>query len=418
MNMLRRLRLSRVTVLVVVAAGVASWSVAGAGAHGAGCSVCGHNLIGNPGAEAGAGTNADTVVPVPDWKGTGGFTAALYSWSGGDVSSSTPGPAGEGKPGNLKYFYGGPNAAVSTGTQTVSLAGATGLTATLSGWLGGFDGQSDDTKVTASFVGASGQVLGSVGIGPVTEAERKGVSGMFSRTASATVPSGTVSATVVITMTRYAGSDNDGLADDLSLLIGQSTTGSGSTTTASTGTTTTSTSTTLPAPVSGVSADVRPVSGTVLVNGKPLVAGERIPIGATVDATNGRVALESVSPTGIVQSAQFYAGEFVLHQSKGGIMGLTLKGGSFGVCSRKGTRQLTAVPANKTVVRSLWGNGHGQFATKGRYAAATVRGTVWETIDRCDGTEIYVKQDSVSVLDLVTKKTVILRAGQSFLAKP
>ena len=413
MNIHIRRLLSCAAVLALVAATGAFFAVAGVGAGAAGCPVCGRNLIANPSAEAGAGSSADTVVPVPDWKGTGGFTAALYSWGGGDVSSSTPGPPEEGKPGNLNYFYGGPAAAVSTGTQAVPVAGADGLTATLSGWLGGYATQLDDAKVTASFVDTSGHVLGSVNIGPVTETDRKGVSGMFFRTASAPIPPGTVSATVVIEIVRNAGSDNDGLADDLSLVIDQPPTSSGTVLT-----TTTTTSTTLPAPVSGVSADVQPVSGTVLVNGKPLLTGERIPIGATVDATNGRVTLESVSPTGVVQSAQFYAGEFVLQQPKGGAMGLVLKGGDFGVCSRKGPRQVAAVPTNKTVVRSLWGNGHGQFVTKGRYASAAVRGTIWETLDRCDGTEIYAKRDSVSVLDLATKKTIVLGAGHRLLVRP
>ena len=52
------------------------------------------------------------------------------------------------------------------------------------------------------------------------------------------------------------------------------------------------------------------------------------------------------------------------------------------------------------------------------FAAATVRGTIWETQDRCDGTRIFVKQDTVTVLDLVHKTTITLHAGQSYLAKP
>ena len=46
------------------------------------CPACGHNLILDPGAEAGPGSNEDTVVKVPDWQQTGGFTAAQYAWSG------------------------------------------------------------------------------------------------------------------------------------------------------------------------------------------------------------------------------------------------------------------------------------------------------------------------------------------------
>ena len=38
------------------------------------------------------------------------------------------------------------------------------------------------------------------------------------------------------------------------------------------------------------------------------------------------------------------------------------------------------------VVRLLQASAHGHFRTTGRYSAATVRGTKWQTIDRCDGT--------------------------------
>lgn len=173
-----------------------------------------------------------------------------------------------------------------------------------------------------------------------------------------------------------------------------------------------------PPPVTGESADVTPVKGTVLVNGKPLTAGERVPIGATVDTTNGTVKLESVSPTGQVQSALFDGAVFKVEQVKHGITELILTGGDFGACSTKGTRRVAAAAPNSNVVRSLWGNGHGQFTTKGRYAAATVRGTWWNTQDRCDGTLIRVKRGVVSVLDLITKQTVDVQAGHNYVAKP
>jgi hypothetical protein len=47
---------------------------------------------------------------------------------------------------------------------------------------------------------------------------------------------------------------------------------------------------------------------------------------------------------------------------------------------------------------------------------ATVRGTSWYTEDRCDGTLTRVSQGSVSVRDLVNDRTVIVRAGHSYLA--
>jgi hypothetical protein len=178
------------------------------------------------------------------------------------------------------------------------------------------------------------------------------------------------------------------------------------------------TTTQAPPPVDGKSADVTPVEGTVLVNGKPLTAGEQIKVGSTVDTTNGTVKLETVSPTGTVQSANFDGGVFKVTQAKHGITDLALVGGDFTTCSTKGTRQVAAAAPASKVVRSLWGNGHGQFETKGRYAAATVRGTWWKTEDRCDGTMIRVKRGVVSVLDLVTHKTIDVPAGHNYLAKP
>ncbi|MFZ0040138.1 MAG: hypothetical protein WAK93_02440, partial [Solirubrobacteraceae bacterium] len=59
----------------------------------------------------------------------------------------------------------------------------------------------------------------------------------------------------------------------------------------------------------------------------------------------------------------------------------------------------------------------GKFRTKGRYSAATVRGTDWFTEDRCDGTLTTVKRGSVNVQDFRTRKTIVLKAGHSFLAK-
>ena len=37
----------------------------------------------------------------------------------------------------------------------------------------------------------------------------------------------------------------------------------------------------------------------------------------------------------------------------------------------------------KPKTRKLWGDGKGKFRTKGRYAAATVRGTRWLVQDTC-----------------------------------
>ncbi len=74
--------------------------------------------------------------------------------------------------------------------------------------------------------------------------------------------------------------------------------------------------------------------------------------------------------------------------------------------------------ATKPKSRKLWGDGKGKFRTKGTYSAATVRGTNWLVQDSCDGTLTRVKQGVVAVRDNRLKKTVLLRAGSKYLAKP
>ena len=65
----------------------------------------------------------------------------------------------------------------------------------------------------------------------------------------------------------------------------------------------------------------------------------------------------------------------------------------------------------------LHASAHGKFSTSGKYSAATVRGTKWTIADRCDGTLTHVITDSVAVNDFVRHKTIILHAGQSYLAR-
>jgi hypothetical protein len=48
---------------------------------------------------------------------------------------------------------------------------------------------------------------------------------------------------------------------------------------------------------------------------------------------------------------------------------------------------------------------------------ATVRGTRWYTEDRCGGTLTRVTQGAVAVRDLRRKRTVLVRAGHSYLAR-
>jgi hypothetical protein len=161
------------------------------------------------------------------------------------------------------------------------------------------------------------------------------------------------------------------------------------------------------------------VSGTVLIQAPPskafvpLQRGDVIPIGSIVDTTKGRVTITIALPNGTLQSTDFYQGLFKLTQGKTGLATMVLLGGNFRVCGRS-----AAVHSAKVkVIRQLWGAGSGKFRTKGKYASASIRGTTWDTIDRCDGTLIKVTKGRVQVTDFKKHRTVIVKAGHSYLAK-
>jgi archaeosine-15-forming tRNA-guanine transglycosylase len=79
---------------------------------------------------------------------------------------------------------------------------------------------------------------------------------------------------------------------------------------------------------------------------------------------------------------------------------------------------MTASASGTKRVRRLWGrDSGGRFRSHGRHSHATVRGTRWTTVDRCDGTLTRVTEGAVAVKDFTRHHTVVVRAGHSYLAK-
>ena len=177
-------------------------------------------------------------------------------------------------------------------------------------------------------------------------------------------------------------------------------------------------------PQPGVIVGARAVSGRVLVK-EPgtskfveLEGTTEIPVGSQVDTTRGVISLTAGLGGGRTNSSQFYDGLFTIFQRKArnSFMTLRMDGGSFRGC---GTRSLSTLSADakRRPVRRLWGNGKGRFQTRGRYSSATVRGTKWLVLDRCDGTLTRVVSGIVRVRDFRARKNVDVRAGRSYLAK-
>ena len=196
----------------------------------------------------------------------------------------------------------------------------------------------------------------------------------------------------------------------------------------------------LPVPEVGEDVNVQAASGRVLVavpSGAARAAGGRasqkgltfvpledarqVPVGSFLDTTRGSVEMVSATGSGTrTQKGKFSAGLFQILQSRAraqkGLTELRLKGSSFNRCRARGGRA-GAAQLSRRAIRRLRANARGRFRTRGRHSAATVRGTVWVTTDRCDGTLTQVKRGKVAVRDLRRKRTITLTAGKSYLAK-
>jgi hypothetical protein len=167
---------------------------------------------------------------------------------------------------------------------------------------------------------------------------------------------------------------------------------------------------------------VRPLSGKILVRVPgsdqfvELDATKGFPVGTEIDARNGKIQLTSEPGQGKpVQKAIFYGGIFTIVQGNDGFVELKLSE-ELAPCSKK--KKKASAAAKKPKTRKLWGDGKGKFRTRGQYSAATIRGTRWLVEDSCEGTLTTVKNGVVSVHDFSGKKTILVRGGKSYLAKP
>jgi hypothetical protein len=212
-----------------------------------------------------------------------------------------------------------------------------------------------------------------------------------------------------------------------------------------------------PPPVLGKTENAVPVSGIVFIKPPPgkslgkagdilaraaLVKGQgflaltearQIPAGSKIDARSGSLQVVAAGPlVGKTQSAVLGGALFGLAQERAGVQkGLTtlslLEGDFAGAPSYASCRAHAAddpmspnanAAVSPRVLQTLHASAnHARFRTRGRYSAATVRGTVWDTIDRCDGTLTVVHRGTVQVTDFGRRKTITIHAGHSYLAR-
>jgi hypothetical protein len=177
------------------------------------------------------------------------------------------------------------------------------------------------------------------------------------------------------------------------------------------------------APVAGEHVAAAPAAGDVRVKLPgtdtflPLDQAASMPVGTRIDARAGTVVLHAALPGVGAEAGTFSGAQFVVRQdTRHRVTELRLIGGDFGKCA---DRSLAAAHRRKkVVVRGLWSSDHGgHFRTHGHNSVATVRGTRWLTEDRCDGTLTKVTRGVVSVYDRRAHRTVVVKAGHSYLAR-
>jgi hypothetical protein len=187
-----------------------------------------------------------------------------------------------------------------------------------------------------------------------------------------------------------------------------------------------------PPPELGKSVNVNERSGSVMVKAPgvptyvPLSQLASVPVGSIIDTRKGSVTLRTALPNGDTQSAVFHGGLFEVRQPKGtkGLTEVRMRG-PLPTCDASTSSASTRAAAvdkkkrkKKRPPRRLWGrDNNGLFQTRGGNSVATVRGTQWFVEDRCDGTLTRVSAGSVTVHDLHAHRTVVVRAGHSYLAR-
>ena len=179
----------------------------------------GTNLIFNGDAESISGTN--NYAPnrgIAWWFDIASTTLGVYGANANFPGLASPGPTNRG----TKFFLGGTtNGSILQRIDFSDFAADVdepGVDYTLSGWFGGAGAQEDWASLTATFLSATGTVLGSNAVGRVSAAERGGVTGLLLRSIDGTVPSGTRFVEFTLT-NRVVTGMNDASADNLSFVL-------------------------------------------------------------------------------------------------------------------------------------------------------------------------------------------------------
>lgn len=167
--------------------------------------------------------NGDAEDGVNGWSALDEFTPLFISVEYGDnwVKPDEPGPVERG----AMMFAGESGYSYSSGYQVLDLsANAAQIAAgnigySLTGWLGGWTTQNDNSILLVSFLDANDNELDFAQLGPMLPADRNNTTGLFYASATGNLPAATTQVKFLLDMERFSGGDNDGYADNLSFVL-------------------------------------------------------------------------------------------------------------------------------------------------------------------------------------------------------
>jgi Ca2+-binding RTX toxin-like protein len=142
-----------------------------------------------------------------------------------------------------------------------------------------------------------------------------------------------------------------------------------------------------------------------------------VPLGTEVDATRGRLDIETIGRDGKRGIATVHGGVFTVHQHHAIDDPTTLQLSKRARCARgKG-----ATASRRRGINRLYAHWrhrrHRRFTIRGHYASGSARGTRFWVEDRCAGTLVAVQEGSVLVEDFARHRTLVVRAGHHYLAR-
>ena len=179
------------------------------------------NVLTNSLAEDGPASVDWSIVPIPGWTTTAGFTVVSYGSTSYAPELNAPGPPDR----EANLFCGGWTAAISTASQTVdvsSLASAIDMgliSCQAGGWLGGVALEEDVMILNVVFRDPGGASLFSANIVGPTSFERGGLTALLWRQTTQVLPPGTRSIGINLLAQRVQGSLNNAYADSLAVIL-------------------------------------------------------------------------------------------------------------------------------------------------------------------------------------------------------